>query len=79
MSKYFRAVRSYPINGEARFKILTADLKRNELLSLTKILPPKVCENVTLHSRREIKSEITNRMKYCKYSQTQMGNWLKAN
>lgn len=50
---YLRRVRSYPQEGEERFRTLVKDMRQCEIENNVKLLPPNtlICKNVTLFSR----------------------------
>ena len=65
---YLRKVRSYPYEGEERYRTLMKDLRLSEIENEIKLLPENtlLCKNVTLLTRKEVEKDVDTHWKYNK-------------
>jgi len=76
---YFRSVRSYPFEGEERYRTLVMDIRASEISHKTVLLPPNTrdCNNVTLLTRDEVCSEIETKWRYNLRNKNRLKEWLR--
>ena len=65
---YLRKVRSYPYEGEERYRTLMKDLRLSEIENEIKLLPENtlLCKNVTHFTRKEVEKDVDTHWKYNK-------------
>ena len=65
---YLRKVRSYPYEGEERYRTLMKDMRLSEIKNQIRLLPENTlsCKNVTLFTRKEVEKDVMTQWKYNK-------------
>ena len=65
---YLRKVRSYPYEGEERYRTLMKDMRLSEIENEINLLPENtlLCKNVTLFTRKEVEKDVDTHWKYNK-------------
>jgi hypothetical protein len=65
---YLRKVRSYPYEGEERYRTLMKDMRLSEIKNQIRLLPENtlLCKNVTLFTRKEVEKDVMTQWKYNK-------------
>ena len=78
---YLRRVRSYPQEGEERYRTLVKDMRQVEQNCQAQLLPKNClsCKNVTLFTREEMEKDAATQWKYNKRNQTLLTEWLRQN